>query len=94
MHGMHDDFIMISSCIFPTPGQQYDKDGILRHWWTNASEEAFRERQTCFEEQYSQYELFGYNVSNPLCCNGHKYLLKVIHSTAVMTLSVFHSGTD
>lgn len=51
---------------FDDEGQQYDKDGILRHWWTNASEEAFRERQTCFEEQYSQYELFGYNINGNL----------------------------
>jgi endothelin-converting enzyme len=51
---------------FDDEGQQYDKDGILHQWWTNSSVEAFRERQTCFEEQYSQYEMFGYNVSGNL----------------------------
>ena len=44
-------------------GQQYDKNGILRKWWTNSSQEAFKERQICFEQQYSQYEMYGYNVS-------------------------------
>ena len=44
-------------------GQRYDKDGILRPWWTNASVTAFKERQECFVKQYSQYEMFGYHVS-------------------------------
>ena len=45
-----------------TLGQRYDKDGILRPWWTNASVTAFQERQECFVKQYSGYEMFGYNV--------------------------------
>ena len=44
-------------------GQRYDKEGILRQWWTNASIDAFKEKQECFREQYSQYEIFGFNVS-------------------------------
>jgi len=51
-----------------TPGQQYNKDGILEQWWTNYSTANFRERQQCFVDQYSQYELFGYHVSlNTVC---------------------------
>ena len=57
-------------CSLPIPGQQYDKDGILRQWWTNTSVEHFKERQVCFEKQYSQYKLFGYSVSTP---NAHTY---------------------
>lgn len=50
------------------PGQQYNKDGILEQWWTNYSIANFRERQQCFVDQYSQYELFGYHVSlNTVC---------------------------
>ena len=47
-------------------GQRYDKDGILRPWWTNASVSAFKERQECFVKQYSGYEMFGYGVSRDL----------------------------
>ena len=54
----------------PCTGQQYDKNGILRKWWTNSSVKAFKEKQICFEEQYSQYELFGYYVSNSVKCLG------------------------
>ena len=45
-------------------GQRYDKDGILRPWWTDQSVSAFKERQQCFAEQYSNYEMFGFNVSS------------------------------
>jgi endothelin-converting enzyme len=51
---------------FDDEGQQYDGNGTLRHWWTNASVEAFKKRQVCFEKQYSQYELFGYNINGNL----------------------------
>ena len=50
------------SCNVST-GQRFDKDGILRRWWTTDSINAFKERQQCFAEQYSQYEMFGFNVS-------------------------------
>lgn len=45
-------------------GQRYDKDGILRPWWTEESINAFKERQQCFAEQYSKYQMFGFNVSD------------------------------
>eukprot|EP00731_Ephydatia_muelleri_P014445 Em0008g165a len=51
---------------FDNTGQQYDKDGIFTPWWTNNSVENFIEKQGCFETQYSQYEIFGYNVNGNL----------------------------
>jgi len=51
---------------FDDQGQQYNKDGILEQWWTNYSTANFRERQQCFVDQYSQYELFGYHVNGSL----------------------------
>ena len=44
-------------------GRLYDKNGIRRQWWTNASIEEFIERTQCFVQQYSKYEMFGYHVS-------------------------------
>ena len=47
-------------------GQQYDENGILTQWWTDESVAAFKERQQCFVDQYSQYSMFGYNISGNL----------------------------
>ena len=44
-------------------GRLYNEHGAFVNWWTNASIANFVERQHCFEDQYSQYSLFGYNVS-------------------------------
>ena len=45
-------------------GQRYNKDGILTRWWTTESLNAFRERQKCFSDQYSKYEMYGFYVSH------------------------------
>ena len=51
---------------FDDQGQQYDKDGNLRQWWSQTSTDNFKERQKCFREQYSRYEVFGYPVNGDL----------------------------
>ena len=51
---------------FDDQGQQYDKDGNLKTWWGSTSSERFENRQTCFREQYSSYELFGHHVNGNL----------------------------
>lgn len=51
---------------FDDQGQRYDKDGILQPWWTDQSISAFKDRQRCFAEQYSKYEMFGYNINGNL----------------------------
>lgn len=43
-------------------GQQFDKDGIRRQWWEASSTMTFRERQTCFVDQYNQFTNQGHNV--------------------------------
>ena len=43
-------------------GHQYNKQGDLTRWWTNASLEAFNERAQCFVSQYSSYTLQGHQV--------------------------------
>ena len=47
-------------------GQQYNQDGILTSWWTQASVAEFKRRQTCFVDQYSKYSIFGYNINGNL----------------------------
>ena len=51
------------SISFQFPGQQYNQDGVLTPWWTNASVTAFKKKTQCFVNQYSQYSMFGYHVS-------------------------------
>ena len=43
-------------------GQQFDKNGIRQQWWTDQSVAAFRERHTCFIDQYSQFTNLGAQV--------------------------------
>ncbi|HSP79958.1 MAG TPA: M13 family metallopeptidase, partial [Myxococcaceae bacterium] len=50
---------------FDDEGRQYDADGNLRVWWTEASDQAFRERVACVKEQYD-----GYTAVDELKVNG------------------------
>ena len=60
---MSDIFSWVQCIVHTITGQRYDKDGILRPWWTNESVAAFKEKQECFIKQYSGYEMFGFHVS-------------------------------
>ncbi|XP_064384785.1 endothelin-converting enzyme homolog isoform X2 [Halichondria panicea] len=51
---------------FDDQGQRYDKDGILEPWWSSDSVKAFDQRKECFVEQYSKYEVFGYQINGSL----------------------------
>ena len=45
-----------------TIGQQRDKDGIVRMWWSQQSQAEFNRRAQCFINQYSQYNYLGVQV--------------------------------
>ena len=51
---------------FDDQGQQYDAHGDLRPWWDSVSTDHFKQRQKCFVEQYSKYEIFGHHVDGNL----------------------------
>ena len=51
---------------FDDQGQQYDKDGNLQPWWDPTSTLSFKNRQKCFVNQYSSYQLFGMHVNGNL----------------------------
>ena len=51
---------------FDDQGQQYDKDGNLKRWWDPTSINHFKDRQTCFRNQYSAYELYSLHVNGNL----------------------------
>ncbi|KAL5491633.1 hypothetical protein EMCRGX_G016962 [Ephydatia muelleri] len=51
---------------FDDHGQQYDKDGQLRPWWTAKSQQNFNEKKLCYEKQYSGYEVFGFHINGNL----------------------------
>ncbi|KAM4795356.1 phosphate-regulating neutral endopeptidase PHEX [Rhinophrynus dorsalis] len=40
---------------FDNNGRKYDKDGNLHSWWTNESEERFKEKSKCMVDQYNDY---------------------------------------
>ena len=50
---------------FDDEGRQYDAEGNLHDWWTEASDKAFRERVACVQKQFD-----GYTVVDELKVNG------------------------
>ncbi len=52
---------------FDDKGSQYDGDGNLRNWWTDADHAAFSERTEALVDQYRQYEpVEGHAVNGEL----------------------------
>lgn len=51
---------------FDDQGQQFDAQGNLKKWWDDSSTANFKERQKCFVNQYSHYEIFGLKVNGNL----------------------------
>jgi putative endopeptidase len=54
---------------FDDQGRQFDKDGNLQDWWTEADALQFTKRATCVKDQYS-----GYNVVDKMNLNGEQTL--------------------
>ena len=50
---------------FDDEGRQFDKEGNLKDWWTEADAKAFEQRAQCIIDQYS-----GYDVGNGVHMNG------------------------
>lgn len=40
---------------FDDQGAQFDKDGNLRNWWTEADNKAFQQREQCIVDEYSSF---------------------------------------
>jgi predicted metalloendopeptidase len=40
---------------FDDQGSQFDKDGNLRNWWTEADTKAFNQREQCIVDEYSSF---------------------------------------
>ena len=52
---------------FDDQGCQFDGDGNLRNWWTDADHEAFRNRTQILVDQYAQYEpVEGHRINGEL----------------------------
>ncbi|KAK2148889.1 hypothetical protein LSH36_477g02015 [Paralvinella palmiformis] len=47
---------------FDDQGREYDKYGVLRPWWNQASIEKFKERSQCVVDQYSNYKINGDHI--------------------------------
>ena len=56
----------------------YDKNGNYISWWTNASKDAFELKSRCLSDQYSNYTIFGKNVSS-IFYNQHSSSVLTIH---------------
>ena len=54
-------FVQYLKHAFDSAGRLYNQEGKLEEWWTNATSERFKEKQTCLEKQYSC-------AQNPLHC--------------------------
>lgn len=51
---------------FDDEGSQYDAQGNLRNWWTEADKKNFTERAKCVSEQFSGYIVEGLKVKGDL----------------------------
>jgi putative endopeptidase len=76
---------------FDDEGRQFDGDGNLRDWWTEADAKAFSERADCIVNQYSSYSpVPGVNLNGKLTLgentadNGG---LKIAHMALMETLA-------
>lgn len=47
---------------FDDQGRQYDGDGNLKSWWSEASAAKFKEKAACVVEQYNKFEIDGNHV--------------------------------
>ena len=54
---------MIVIMIITFLGRLFDKNGNVKDWWSYSSKLNFMERARCLENQYSNYQVFGENVS-------------------------------
>lgn len=54
---------------FDSLGRNYDENGNLTQWWTEATIKAFTERTECFIDQYAKYTVEGPD-GKPLHVNG------------------------
>jgi len=41
----------------------YDQFGNMTDWWTESSSKTFMEKAKCMVDQYSNYTVYGKNVS-------------------------------
>ncbi|RWS07493.1 neprilysin-11-like isoform X2 [Dinothrombium tinctorium] len=50
---------------FDDEGKQYDKDGNLKNWWTEETENKYNGKAECFVDQYNRYRdsLTGLNIN-------------------------------
>jgi len=44
-------------------GRNFDKNGNLQDWWSSDAASEFKEKSKCLVNQYSNYKVFGKNVS-------------------------------
>jgi predicted metalloendopeptidase len=51
---------------FDSSGRKYDAYGNLKPWWTEKDDAHYKERETCYIDQYSSYELYGYPLDGNL----------------------------
>lgn len=51
---------------FDDSGSQFDAQGFLNDWWSNASRANFEQRVECIEQQYSEYTVSGDNLDGEL----------------------------
>jgi len=42
---------------FDNQGRDYDGDGVLTNWWTDATSQKFNEKVKCVIDQYSKFEV-------------------------------------
>jgi len=73
-------------------GQQYDKNGDRKKWWTDKSIAAFKNRTQCFVDQYSQYEQQGIKVCTTHTCARSHTRTHALNFTVIRSMVNSHLG--
>ena len=50
--------VVYSHADFPL-GRVFDKDGVLKSWWSDVDDKKYREKARCMIDQYSSYVVPG-----------------------------------
>eukprot|EP00795_Rhopilema_esculentum_P007248 gene7248-12932_t len=48
---------------FDDQGKTFNKDGNSENWWTQKSEQGFKNQAKCLVDQYSKYSMYGKNLN-------------------------------
>lgn len=59
-------YAVATTSVWYYSGRQFNEQGVVENWWSNASLSQFTSRTQCFVDQYNAYTLVGQPVLSEL----------------------------